>query len=320
MDKDPFTDSPEESSGPGLNPLFRPAYLRSILAAAGFSPQKSRGQNFLIDRNRGEAIVAAAGLARSDAVLEIGPGPGALTRELCLRAGRVTAVERDRVLARILREETGDLANLEIVEEDFLAADLPELIRRLRAAAEPDARLKVVANLPYSVSGPILARLLESGAGFTRMVLTVQKEVGERIVSPPGGKRYGRLSLLARIYSRPEIIAAVSRNSFFPRPRVDSVVVRLEMIPVPELPALDRVFLRELIRAAFGKRRKMLKNALAGDRELGYSEPRIQAACAAAGIDPRSRPEELSAGDFINLAGHLKNQGEPDVEKEDRTR
>jgi 16S rRNA (adenine1518-N6/adenine1519-N6)-dimethyltransferase len=308
------------AAGAELNRLFRPAYLRSILAAAGFSPQKSRGQNFLIDRNRGVAIVAAANLVRLDAVLEIGPGPGGLTRELCARAGRVVAVERDRVLVRILGEETADCDNLEIVEDDFLDLDLVRLAARLRASGPPWARLKVVANLPYSASGPILARLLESGAGFSLMVLTVQKEVGERIVSPPGGKRYGRLSVLARIYSRPEIIAAVSRNSFFPRPRVDSVVIRLEMIPVPELPALDRVFLREVIRAAFGKRRKMLKNALAGDRELGYSEPRIQAACSGAGIDPHSRPEQLSAGDFINLVIHLKNQGEPDAEKEDRTR
>jgi len=265
----------------------------------------------LIDRNRGEAIAAAAGLGRGDAVLEIGPGPGALTRELCRRAGRVLAVELDRILARILREETADCLNLEIVEEDFLAADLADLVRRLGPPPAEEGRLKVVANLPYSVSGPILARLLEPRLGVSLMVLTVQKEVGERIVSPPGGRRYGRLSVLARIYSRPEIIAAVSRNSFYPRPRVDSVVVRLEMIPVPELPALDRVFLRELIRAAFGKRRKMLKNALAGDRELGYSEPRIQAACSGAGIDPRSRPEELAAGDYIRLAAALAGAGKP---------
>ncbi len=246
--------------------------------------------------------------------LEIGPGPGGLTRELCLRAGRVIAVERDRVLARILREETGDLNNLEIVEEDFLAADLPALIRRLGPPASA-GRLKVVANLPYSVSGPILARLLESEADFELLVLTVQKEVGERIVAPPGGKRYGRLSVLARIYSRPEIIAEVSRNSFYPRPRVDSVVVRLRFSPEPP-PGGSRKLLSAVIRAAFGQRRKMLKNALAGDRELGYSEDQVQTACREAGIDPRSRPEELPASGYIRLAAALKRKAEDDREED----
>lgn len=320
MDKTAFPASPEGPPIPGSNRLFRPAYLRSILAAAGFSPRKSRGQNFLIDRNRGEAIVRAAGLGRGDAVLEIGPGPGGLTRELCSRAGRVAAVEQDRVLARILREETGDCPNLEIVEEDFLAVDLDRLARRLRGSEPSPARLKAVANLPYSVSGPILARLLESEAGFELLILTVQKEVGERILSPPGGKRYGRLSVLAALRSRPEIIAAVSRNSFYPRPRVDSVVVRFEMFPGPGLRVGEQELISAVVRAAFGKRRKMLKNALAGDRELGYSEEQILAACRESGIDPRSRPEEIPAGGFADLALRLKNQGEPDGEKEDRPR
>ncbi len=305
---------------PGLNPLFRPAYLRSVLDGAGFSPQKSRGQNFLIDRNRGEAIVREADLDRSDAVLEIGPGPGTLTRELCLRAGRVIAVERDPVLARILKEETADCPNLEIVENDFLSVDLPELFRRLRGAPPPPARLKVVANLPYSVSGPILARLLEPEAGIALMVLTVQKEVGERIVSPPGGKRYGRLSVLAAIRSRPQIAAAVSRNSFYPRPRVDSVVVRFEMIPAPRLSPGGREFLSTVVRAAFGKRRKMLKNALAGEKGLGYSEEQVRAACREAGVDPRSRPEELAPEKFVRLAAALAGRKKDDDEEKDRSR
>ncbi len=312
MDKS-LNSGPPPGSEPGFNPLFRPAYLRARLDAAGFSPQKSRGQNFLIDRNRGEAIVAAAGLTRGDAVLEIGPGPGALTRELCRRAGRVVAVEQDRILARLLREETADCENLEIVEEDFLAADLPDLVRRLGTPSGPGGRLKVVANLPYSISGPILARLLESEAGFELLVLTVQKEVGERIVSPPGGKRYGRLSVLAAVHSRPEIIAAVSRNSFYPRPRVDSVVVRLPIIPGP--PAGERDFLSAVVRAAFGQRRKMLKNALAGDRDLGYSEGQIRAACEDAGIDPCSRPENLPAPGYICLAAALAGSGKPSPER-----
>lgn len=300
------TASPGGAGTDGLNPLFRPAYLRPLFAAAGFTPRKSRGQNFLIDRNRGEAIVAAADLDRGDAVLEIGPGPGALTRELCRRAGRVVAVERDPVLARILKEQTRDFSGLEVIEADFLELDLEDLIRRMKESDPPPGRLKVVANLPYSVSGPILARLLEPGAGFSLMVLTLQKEVGERIVSPPGGKQYGRLSVLARLHSSPEIIAPVSRNSFYPRPRVDSVVVRFRMLAGSGPDSGEDRFLRELVRAAFARRRKMLKNTLAGDRGLGYSEDRIAAACRKAGIDPRSRPEELSAGEYRRLAAALE--------------
>lgn len=305
MAEEPRSAPPAGPGPAGLNPLFRPAYLRPLFEAAGFTPRKSRGQNFLIDRNRGEAIVAAAGLDRGDAVLEIGPGPGALTRELCRRAGRVVAVERDPVLARILGEETRDCPHLEVIEADFLELDLKDLVRKLKDTDPPPGRLKVVANLPYSASGPILARLLGSGGVFSLMVLTLQKEVGERIVSPPGGRRYGRLSVLARIHSRPEIIAPVSRNSFYPRPRVDSVVVRFRMLPSTGPASGEDRFLREVVRAAFARRRKMLKNTLAADRGLGYSEARITAACREAGIDPRSRPEELSAGDFRRLAAAL---------------
>ena len=306
MAETPRPATPAAAGPAGLNPLFRPACLRSLFAAAGFTPRKSRGQNFLIDRNRGEAIVAAAGLDRGDAVLEIGPGPGALTRELCCRAGRVVAVERDPLLARILREQTRDFSGLEVIEADFLELDLGDLIRRLQESDPPPGRLKVVANLPYSVSGPILARLLDPAAGFSLMVLTLQKEVGERIVSPPGGKRYGRLSVLARLHSVPEIIAPVSRNSFYPRPRVDSVVVRFRMFPGNGPGSGPDRLLREVIRAAFARRRKMLKNTLAADRGLGYSETRILAACREAGLDPRSRPEELPAEAFRRLAAALE--------------
>ena len=306
MAEEPRSTPPAGPDPVGLNPLFRPAHLRSLLAAAGFAPRKSRGQNFLIDRNRGEAIAAAAGLDRSDRVLEIGPGPGALTRELCRRAGKVIAVERDPVLAGILREQTRDCPNLEVIEDDFLKLNLDELLRRLKETDPPSGRLKVVANLPYSVSGPILARLLDSAGGFSLMVLTLQKEVGERVVSPPGGRGYGRLSVLARLYSRPEIIAPVSRNSFYPRPRVDSVVVRFRMFPGNGPGSGPDRLLREVIRAAFARRRKMLKNTLAADRGLGYSETRILAACREAGIDPRSRPEELPAEAFRRLAAALE--------------
>ncbi|MFH1037445.1 MAG: 16S rRNA (adenine(1518)-N(6)/adenine(1519)-N(6))-dimethyltransferase RsmA [PVC group bacterium] len=287
------------------NSLFSPAYLRGLLKAAGLSARKSRGQTFLIDRNIAEKIIRSAGLGRDDAVLEIGPGPGTLTRELCRRAARVIAVEWDRGLVRVLREQTRDCSNLEVLEEDFLKTDLAALAARLGAGRRPGSVLKVVANLPYSISGPLVAKLIESDAGFSLLVLMVQKEMGERIVSPPGRKRYGRLSVLARMYSRPRIVAAVCRNSFFPRPRVDSVIVRFDIIPPDERPVRDLALWRPVAAAAFAQRRKMLKNALAAGRGLDYTEEQIVTACSRAGIDPKDRAENLSADDFYRLASAL---------------
>ncbi len=284
------------------NSLFSPVYLRNLLQEGGLAPRKSRGQNFLIDRNIAEKIITAADLGATDAVLEIGPGPGTLTGELTRRAARVIAVEWDRGLTRILRERTRGCLNLEIIEEDFLKTDLASLAARLTAGVPAVSALKVVANLPYSISGPLLVKLLESAAGFSVLVLMVQKEVGERIVSPPGGKRYGRLSVFSRMYSRCRIVSSVSRNSFYPRPRVDSVIIRFEMLPPPLRATGNPVMWRPVVRAAFSQRRKMLKNALVADDTLDYTEEEVVTACARAGIDPRQRAERLSADDFSRLS------------------
>lgn len=284
------------------NPLLSPGYLRDLLNKEGLSLKKSRGQNFLVDRNVVRKILRAACLSRDDAVLEIGPGPGGLTHELCRLAGKVVAVEWDRGLVRILREQASERDNLEIIQADFLKTDLTDLADRLRSGTTPPTRLKVVANLPYSITGPLLVKLLESEIGFSILVLMVQKEVGERIVSPPGNKNYGRLSVLCRTYSELEIIAPVSRNSFFPRPMVDSVIVRFKVYPSSESPIADPALWKNLVRAAFAQRRKMLKNTLAADQQLGYSEDQIVAACLRAGIDPKRRAEQLSVEDFVRLA------------------
>lgn len=287
------------------NLLFSPAYLKDLLSREGIFARRSRGQNFLIDRNVADKILRAADLGREDTVLEIGPGPGALTLELCRLAGKVVAVEWDRGLVRILREQAIEYDNLEIIQEDFLKTDLAALSDRLRNYRTPRTGLKVVANLPYSITGPLLVKLLESEIGFSILVLMVQKEVGERIVSPPGNKRYGRLSVLCQSYSEVQIVAHVSRNSFFPRPRVDSVILRFKIFPEDESSITDLALWKNLVRAAFAQRRKMLKNTLAADRQLGYNENQIVAACLSAGIDPKGRAEQLSTEDYIRLANTL---------------
>ena len=288
------------------NLLFSPVYLKDILSKEGIFARRSRGQNFLIDRNVADKILRAADLSDADNVLEIGPGPGALTLELCRLAGKVVAVEWDRGLVRILREQAIEYDNLEIIQEDFLKTDLTTLADCLRCGSPSLTGLKVVANLPYSITGPLLVKLLESEIGFDILVLMVQKEVGERIVSPPGSKRYGRLSVLCRTYSEVEIVSQVSRNSFFPRPGVDSVILRFKIYPAGESLIDDPALWRNLLRAAFARRRKMLKNTLAADRQLGYSEDQIIAACHRVEINPRGRAEQLSVEKFIQLANALE--------------
>jgi 16S rRNA (adenine1518-N6/adenine1519-N6)-dimethyltransferase len=287
------------------NLLFSPVHLKDILLKEGIFARRSRGQNFLIDRNVADKILRAADLSDADTVLEIGPGPGALTLELCRLSGKVVAVEWDRGLVRILREQAIEYDNLEIIQEDFLKTDLTDLAERLRSGTTPSTGLKVVANLPYSITGPLLVKLLESEIGFSILVLMVQKEVGERIVSPPGNKRYGRLSVFCRTYSEVEIVSKVSRNSFFPRPGVDSVILRFKIFPSNKSPIADHDLWKNLVRAAFAQRRKMLKNTLAADGQLGYSEDQIVAACLRAGIDPKGRAEQLSVEDFIRLSNYL---------------
>lgn len=287
------------------NPLFSPVYLRKLLNDDGLVPHKSRGQNFLIDRNVSDKIIRAANLTRDDAVLEIGPGPGGMTRELCSRAGKVVAVEWDRGLAGILRGQTDDCDNLEIIEADFLQVDLTDLSKLFREGSRRYLNIKVVANLPYSITGPLLVKLLESDINFSLFILMVQKEVGKRIISSPGCKAYGRLAVLCRTYSNPEIVSPVSRNSFYPSPRVDSSIVRFRFPPESSHPISDINLWSTLVRAAFARRRKMLKNTLASDQQLGYSEDQIIGALIQAKINPKDRAEQLSTDDFIRLSNSL---------------
>lgn len=297
------------------NPLLSVSRLKELLAEERLSLSRKRGQNFLVDGNIMAKIISVAELSRDDGVLEIGPGPGALTRELCRRAGKVVAVEWDRGLVELLRRNCRRFRNLKIIQADMLKTDIAPIIDCLRGDGNAENRLKVVANLPYSISGPVLVKLLESEAGFSVFVLMLQKEMGERITSPPGGKKYGVLSVLARMYARPQIVANVTRNCFYPRPRVDSVIVRFDILPERAFPVRDIGRWKKVVKAAFGHRRKTLKNALLQDEFAGCTEERIVEACARVNLDPGRRAEQLSVGDFAGLADSLK-----ELEEERRKR
>ena len=270
--------------------------IPALLRAYGLHPKKGLGQNFLADVSILGQIVAAADLAPGDTVLEIGPGLGSLTRLLAERAGRVVAVEIDQRLAAILGERLADLRHVEIIRGDILKlSDFASLL---------GPAYKVVANLPYGITSAVLRRLLESDQRPCLMVVTVQREVAERIVAGPGD-----MSLLAvsvQFYGRPQIVARIPAGAFYPPPQVDSAVLRIDVNPEPVVALGDGVstadFFR-VVRAGFSQKRKMLRNALSAG--LVLAPARVEEVLLQAGIDPRRRAETLSLPEWASLAGPL---------------
>jgi len=275
------------------------------MQSRGLSPRRSLGQNFLVDANIARKIAEEARLRPEDVVVEIGPGLGALTLQLAGRAKMVVALEIDRGLLRALEEILGDRPEVRLVEGDALKADFDGLVEEALGLQDggrlPD--YKVVANLPYYITSPLLVRLLEGGFHIREMLLMLQAEVARRLVAPPGGKEYGALTLLVQYYARAAIVMHVPRTVFYPRPEVDSVVVRLEVHRRPPVEVGDRDFFFRVIRAAFGQRRKTLANAL---RSLVGTRGPVEEALAAAGIDPSRRGETLSLEEFAGLSRCLQ--------------
>lgn len=260
---------------------------------AGWRWRKRWGQNFLKDERVLDSIAAAARLEKTDFVLEIGPGQGALTRRLAGLAGTVMAVEIDRGLCAHLRELFAGQPSVKIVEADFLKLNLAGLW-------PPEGTVKVVANLPYSFTTPILFRLLPFLERLKLALLMVQKEVAQRLVSGPGSRDYGVLSLGVQALSRVEMVAQVSRNAFFPRPRVDSALIKLTSPAAPPLAGAELPRFLKVVRAAFAQRRQMLVNSLAHNlpplrREL------LPEILVGLGLDGRVRAEELALKDYVNL-------------------
>ncbi|MBE7416101.1 MAG: 16S rRNA (adenine(1518)-N(6)/adenine(1519)-N(6))-dimethyltransferase RsmA [Deltaproteobacteria bacterium] len=261
-------------------------------------PKKRYGQHFLTDKNIIRKIVSAAKVSEGESVLEIGPGRGALTEALVDAGARVLAIEVDEELADGIRERF-PADRVEVIRGDALKLSFRELGREL---GERHGKLKLVANLPYYISGPVLAKLLDERDAFTVMVLMFQKEVGDRIVSGPGSRDYGILSVLAQAYTDVKKEFDVPARLFFPKPKVDSTVLSFRVLDSPKVPIEDERFFKSIVRAAFGTRRKMLVNSLAS---TGLQKPDIEAALREAGIDPGRRGETLDLNDFGRLTRAL---------------
>jgi 16S rRNA (adenine1518-N6/adenine1519-N6)-dimethyltransferase len=267
---------------------------REALAAAQLAPRKRFGQHFLVDPNVVRRIVDLAAVGDEPAVLEIGPGLGALTDALAERARRLWLVEIDRGLAARLVERYADRPHVQVVTGDVLELPLDGMLDAPHAT--------VVANLPYNVTTPILFRLLDLRARFPRAVVMVQREVATRLAARPGGKEWGILPALVQTFAEVRIAFGVSRRAFHPPPRVESAVLDVRWSLVPRVDVGDVDTYRTLVRAAFGQRRKTLRNALAGwTGARGLDTEAITAAFARAAIDPGTRAERLSTADFARL-------------------
>ena len=276
--------------------LIEPQNTIALIKAHDFSFKKRFGQNFLIDSHVLDKIIRGAEIGKEDAVLEIGPGIGTLTQALCEAAGEVTAVEIDRDLIPILEKTLAAYDNVRIINEDILKLDL---------SAISEKPLKVVANLPYYITTPIIMGLFESGAPLLSITVMVQKEVADRMQAAPGGKDYGALSLAVQYYAEAEIIANVPPNCFIPRPGVGSAVIRLTKHAAPPVQPKDEKFMFRLIRAAFAQRRKTLVNTLRNDSSLSYSREQLETVLAAMGLPAAVRGERLSLAEFAELSDRL---------------
>jgi len=266
---------------------------RALLRESTFKPRKSRGQNFLIHEHVLDAIIRLLDLSAEDEVLEVGAGLGFLTRRLLERTARVWAVEIDPLLVERLRASAlGADPRLELIHGDILQAPLAEICA--------GKKIKLAGNLPYNIATQVLFRILAQREFFSSLVFMVQKEVADRIASSPGTKDYGTLSILCQVHGQISGKIAVSPEAFFPRPRVHSTVLRLDLFPAPRIEAERLALLRRIVRAGFAQRRKTLGNALAAASLRGRGA--VENFLRAHAIDPRRRGETLSTDEFIRLA------------------
>lgn len=287
-----------------MEKLTSPGVTRAVLAQFGIRARKKYGQNFLTDGNIVRGIVEAAGITKEDCVLEIGPGIGTMTQCLSEAARTVVCVEIDETLRPVLAQTLEDCENVEILWQDILKTDLKALSDRFNDGKP----LKVVANLPYYVTTPILLRLLEDKGRFESITVMVQKEVAERICADAGSKEYGALSLAVQYYSAPEVVLKVAPACFMPRPAVESAVLHLQAYEQPPVEA-DEEFLFALVRASFNQRRKTLANGLShGFRCRGrvLTRREVEEALAALGLPADIRGEKLSLEQFAALSRQLE--------------
>ena len=284
--------------------LGNPQNTIEVLQKYNFVFQKKFGQNFLIDTHVLDKIIAAAEITKDDFVLEIGPGIGTMTQYLAESARKVIAVEIDKNLIPILGETLAEYDNVTVINEDILKLD----INRLVAEENAGKPIKVVANLPYYITTPIIMGLFESHVPLQSITVMVQKEVADRMQVGPGSKDYGALSLAVQYYAKPYIAANVPPNCFIPRPGVGSAVIRLTRYEEPPVTVKDESLMFKLIRASFNQRRKTLQNGIANSPELPYSKAQVEKALEKMGLAANVRGESLTLAEFAKLSDIISEE------------
>lgn len=281
--------------------LGNSARTREVLSKYGMSAKKKFGQNFLIDSNVLDGIVTASGVTDKDCVLEIGPGIGSLTQYLAEAAKKVVAVEIDKSLIPVLADTLSEYDNVTVINEDVLKVDIDSIVDEYNNARP----IKVVANLPYYITTPIIMKLFESGAKIESITVMVQKEVADRMVMGPGNKDYGSLSLAVGYYANASKVMDVSPSSFIPQPGVGSAVVKLLRYDEPAVKVNDEKYMFEIIRTAFNQRRKTLSNALSNNKSLKVTREQVQDSLKNMGLNELARGETLDLKQFAQLSDSL---------------
>ena len=284
-----------------MEKLSNPQRTIEVIKKYNFNFQKKFGQNFLVDAHVLNKIIAGAGVTKDDCVLEIGPGIGTLTQYLAEAARKVIAVEIDRNLIPILADTLSEYDNITVINEDILKVDIQALVNEHNNGRP----IKVVANLPYYITTPIIMGLFESHVPIDNLTVMVQKEVAKRMEVGPGTKDYGALSLAVQYYAKPYIVANVPCNCFMPRPNVDSAVIRLTRHDAPPIEVADERKMFAMIRAAFNQRRKTLVNAVSNAPELGISKDALLSALEEVGLSATIRGEALTLEQFARLTNTI---------------
>lgn len=287
-----------------MEKLSNPQVTIETIKKHGFDFQKKFGQNFLIDARVLEKIMDAAEITKEDCVLEIGPGIGTMTQYLAERAKKVIAVEIDPNLIPILQETLADYDNVQVINEDILKLDIEALVK----TENQGKPIKVVANLPYYITTPIIMGLFEQNVPLDNITVMVQKEVADRMQVGPGTKEYGALSLAVQYYAKPYIVANVPPNCFIPRPNVASAVIRLTRYSEPPVQVRNEKLMFQLIRASFNQRRKTLVNGIGNSSETPYSKEQTAKALEAMGLSISVRGEALTLEEFARLSDELEAQ------------
>ncbi|MEG2199021.1 MAG: 16S rRNA (adenine(1518)-N(6)/adenine(1519)-N(6))-dimethyltransferase RsmA [Anaerovorax sp.] len=284
--------------------LYAPSTIKAIRDKHGFKLSKSLGQNFLTDKNIIDKIIDGSHIGSGDLVIEIGPGMGVLTHAAALEAGKVIAIELDRNLIPILADTLKEHDNIEIINQDILKTDLKELLKQnTEIKGQKRDGVKIIGNLPYYITTPIIMKILEDGVPADSITIMLQKEVAERIKAGPGSKTYGAISVAVQYYCEVAHVANVPREVFFPPPKVDSMVIRLDIRKEKAISLLDEPTFFSVIKFGFGQRRKTLLNSLTG--VCGFSKEQVDQALRKVNVDPIRRAETLSMEEFAAVANEI---------------